>query len=524
MKKKLLPIGKQNFKGLIEDNCIYVDKTEYIHRLITEGWYYFLSRPRRFGKSLLVSTLREIFEGNRTLFERLWIEDKWDWSQKSPVIQISFAGVDYQGLGLEKAINQALDKCAVGYDIILNHTTNKSKFAELLRELNDKHGKVVVLIDEYDKPIIDFLDETKLPKAQEHREILKGFYSVLKDAESHLRFVLITGVSKFSQVSIFSDLNHLSDISLKEDYALMLGYTQKELEHYFKDYLAEAAKKFKISLKTLLKEMREWYNGFSWDGKNTVYNPFGTLSFLSHKDFRNFWFSTGTPTFLAQLMKKQTKFDFENIETNISRIEKYDLENLDLTALLFQTGYLTIKKRNYRNGNILLDYPNREIRESMYDFMLEYLKRRQSNSPAQEIVKDLAVAFQQNNLNRVKDLLESMFGDLPENLYETDDRRSERFYHSLIHLTFKFLGIYIKSEVATAKGYADSVVETPTHIYLFEFKHQETAEAAFEQLIEKNYAQKYTASNKTIVGIGVNFDKNKRVIEGWEVRILKQPA
>ena len=521
MKKKLLPIGKQSFKDLIEDNCIYVDKTEHIYRLVTEGWYYFLSRPRRFGKSLLVSTLKELFEGNRALFEGLWIEDKWDWSKTRPVIQISFAKIDYQGVGLEKAIIQALDKSAAIHEITLLETTIKSRFEELLSKLYEKKGKIVLLIDEYDKPIIDFLEEDRLPKAKEHRNTLKSFYSVLKDSEPYLHFVLITGVSKFSQVSIFSDLNHLTDLSLMEDYATMFGYTQKELEYYFKDYLEEAAKKFKISRKTLLTEMRDWYNGFSWDGTRTVYNPFGVLNFLLHKDFRNFWFTTGTPTFLTQLMQQETKFEFDNIKTNTLRIEKYDLEDLDLVALLFQTGYLTIKKRNYRNGDITLDFPNREVRESMYAFMLDSLKKRNNRDSAQMIVKDLALAFQQNNLNRVKDLLESMFGYLPENLYETSDRRSERFYHSFIHLTFKFLGIYIKSEVATAKGYANSVVQTPTHVYIFEFKHQETAEAAMTQLLDKNYAQKYVALNKTIIGIGVNFDKTKRIIEGWEVKVLK---
>ena len=522
MNKKTLPIGKQNFRSLIEENCVYVDKTEYIYRLATEGFYYFLSRPRRFGKSLLVSTLKELFLGSRDLFEGLWIEDKWDWTKKRPVVQVSFALMDYQGLGLEKAINAELDKSAKVYNIELTESTNKGRFSELLVKLNAQYGKVVVLIDEYDKPIIDFLDKTKIHKAKENREILKGFYSVLKDSEAYLQFVLITGVSKFSQVSIFSDLNHLMDLTLRKDFATMLGYTQAELEHYFKDYLTEAAKEFKISRKALLAEMREWYNGFSWDGKRTVYNPFGVLSFLASKDFRNFWFTTGTPTFLTDLMLEQTDFDFENIRTNTMRIEKYDLEDLDLTAILFQTGYLTIKERNYLNGDILLDYPNREIRESMYAFMLDSLKKRQNRESGHAIVKDMALAFQRNNLDRVRELMEGMFGDLPENLYETDDRRSERFYHSFIHLTFKFLGIFIKSEVATARGYADSVVETPTHVYLFEFKHQSTAEAAMQQLLEKNYAQKYAAVNKTLVGIGVNFDKKKRIIEGWEVQILKE--
>ena len=520
--RKRLPIGVQDFKQLRAKNCVYVDKTELIYRLTTEGWYYFFSRPRRFGKSLLVSTLKELFTGNRALFEGLWIEDKWDWSETSPVVHISFAKIDYQGLGLENAINKQLDSCAESYDMALEETTNKGKFEELLRKLNDKIGKIVFLVDEYDKPIIDFLEETKLPKAKEHQEIMKSFYSVLKDNEELLHFVLITGVSKFTKVSIFSDLNHLDDITLDKHYALLAGYTHSELENNFQDYLIAAAKSLNINTQKLLAEMEKWYDGFSWDGVNKVYNPFGTLNFLKNQAFRNYWFATGTPTFLAQLMEQQFRFDFDNIHTTTSRIEKYDLDNLDAVSLLFQTGYLTITQLNPMNGDIVSDYPNQEIRESMYVFLLDYIKRRRNHQSAQEVVRDLSAAFQQDDLARVKDLLESMFGDLPSNLYEGDDKKSERFFHSIIHLTFKYLGIYVESEVRTAKGRADSVVQTPTHVYIFEFKHKETAEVAFQQIIDKNYAQKYLGLRKTIVGIGVNFDKEKKTIEGWEVKVLKE--
>ena len=519
--KKKLPIGKQDFKELIEADCIYVDKTEHIYRLVTEGEYYFLSRPRRFGKSLLVSTLHELFEGNQKLFEGLWIHDKWDWSKTSSVIHLSFALMSYEDLGLGRAIENELVKIAELHGIALSKTTIKGRFQELLMRLYAQKGKIVLLIDEYDKPIIDHLEKSKLPKAKEHQEIMKAFYSILKDAEKYLRFVLITGVSKFSRVSIFSDLNHLTDLTMRQDYALMLGYTQKELEFYFKEYLVEAAKHFKITKKELLKDMKEWYNGFSWDGRNTLYNPFGVLNFLAAKDFYNFWFASGTPTFLAELMERQANFEFENVQTSTSQIDKYSLDDLDLIALMFQTGYLTIKERNYRNGDLVLDYPNREIRESMYGFMLNHLKSMANKASAPLLAKQLAMAFQNNDLNFVRELLEAMFGDLPENLYETSDSRSERFYHSFIHLTFKFLGIYIDSEVATRKGYADSVVQTATHVYLFEFKHQETAEAALTQLLDKDYARKYWALGKTIVGIGVNFDKKKRIIEGWKVQVLK---
>jgi hypothetical protein len=520
--RKLLSIGKQTFKGLIEDNCIYVDKTQDIHRLVTTGWYYFLSRPRRFGKSLLISTLKELFSGNKTLFKGLWIEDKWDWTKTNPVIHISFANMPYNEIGLAQAIKNELNKSAKRYNISVSDENLKSQFQDILQGIYEQSGKIVLLIDEYDKPIIDFLENDKLPKARENQEIMKSFYSVLKDAEEYLRFVLITGVSKFSKVSIFSDLNHLNDITLHKDYATMLGYTQKELEFFFKEYIDDAAKAFKISRRQLINLMREWYNGFSWDGVNTVYNPFGTLSFLSAKAFRNYWFSTGTPTFLVNLMKEYEHFEFENIETNLIIFDKFSLDNIDLTALMLQTGYLTIKTRNDFTSKIKIDYPNREIRDSMYAFILDNLKHKKKKQLSQSLINALATAFQEHKLEKVRDVLEEMLGDLPENLYETSDSRSERFYHSFIHLTFKYLGIYVKSEVATAKGYADSIVETATHVYIFEFKHQESAQAALDQLLKKEYAKKYWASGKTIVGIGVNFDKKQRIIEGWEVQILKE--
>ncbi len=520
VKKKLLPLGIQNFRELRNKNCVYVDKTEDIHRLVTEGWYYFLSRPRRFGKSLMLSTLKELFSGSRELFEGLWIENNWDWSKSNPVVHISFATMPYQGLGLEKAISLELDNYGLQYGIIFSQNDIKSKFLELLKGIHAQKGKVIFLVDEYDKPIIDYLEYEKLSKAREHQEIMKTFYSVLKDNEEYLEFVLITGVSKFSKVSIFSDLNHLTDITLFDDFAVTFGYTEEEIVKNFEPYLLECEAKFKMSREELLLEMKAMYNGFSWDAVHKVYNPFGTLSFFKAQDFHNFWFATGTPTFLVQLMEKQVKFDFENTETTTSSIDKYSLDNLDLISLLFQTGYLTIKERNYRTGYILLDYPNREIRESMYNFMINSLKQRKSEASAQEVVRHLTLAFQQNDLERIKDLMETMFGDLPHNLFEEDDKRSERFYHSIIHLVFKFLGVYIDSEVRTSKARADSVVQTATHVYIFEFKYRETAEAAFEQIISRNYVQKYIASEKTIIGIGVNFDKEERSIDGWKAEIL----
>jgi hypothetical protein len=520
MKKRMLPIGIQDFRDLREKDMVYVDKTEHIHRLITEGSYYFFSRPRRFGKSLTVSTLKEIFSGSKELFKGLWIEDNWDWSKTSPVIHLSFARMDYQTTGLDKAISHALNKIATAYDVQLSDSSFKVQFEELIEKLDAKHGKIVLLIDEYDKPIIDYLENHVIDKAKEHQRIMKTFYSVLKDAGSHLRMVFITGVSKFSKVSIFSDLNHLDDITIDGRFVNLVGYTQNELETNFKSYIDEIAVTLNTPKPELLDLMRKWYNGFSWDGVNKVYNPFGTLNFLQKQAFQNFWFTTGTPTFLAELMKKQANFEFDNTAVTSVTLEKYDLDNLNLVPLLFQTGYLTIKEKDLMTGDMVLDYPNKEVRESMYQFLLDYLSNSPVENSSGNSVKHLAKAFHANDLDRVKLILDTLFADLSYNLYEPDPRRSERFYHSVIHLMFKYLGVHVQSEVHTSLGRADSVVETGTHIYVFEFKYNKSGKTAFDQIIKNGYADKYRASGKNVMGIGVNFSEKKKTITGWVVKDL----
>jgi Predicted AAA-ATPase/PD-(D/E)XK nuclease superfamily len=517
MKKGNLPIGIQDFRTLRERNYLYVDKTELIFNLLNSGEIYFLSRPRRFGKSLTISTLKEIFSGSRELFEGLWIENQWDWSQKHPVIHLSFAAANYQGFGLPKAIEYELEKCARQFDIALETDHFKAQFEELIKKMDARYGRVVVLIDEYDKPIIDYLEYERLPLAKENQGTMKAFYSVLKDAGTHLRFVFITGVSKFSKVSVFSDLNHLKDVTLHPDYATLTGYTQEELEFNFADYLDSVETRLNLPREPLLKLVREWYNGFSWDGIQTVYNPFGILNFLDQKNFQNFWFTTGTPTFLAELMKEQTIFEFENIEINSLMLEKYDIENLNLVPLLFQTGYLTIRERDLLTGDLVLDYPNKEVRESMYRFLIDNLARIPPESSSGQTVKHLAKAFFTADLDRVKTILDTLFADLAYNLHEKNARRGERFYHGIIHLMFKYLGVHVQSEVHTSQGRSDAVVQTPTHVYIFEFKYNKSAEEAIDQIVEKGYADPYRASGKTIVGIGVNFSGRKKAINGWIV-------
>jgi Predicted AAA-ATPase/PD-(D/E)XK nuclease superfamily len=491
---------------------VYVDKTELVHQLVTQGKYYFFSRPRRFGKSLLVSTLKSLFLGKKELFEDLWIEDKWDWSKTNPVIHISFDAVSYTEISLCDGLESRLYEIATDYEIELLSEDLKALFRELIQALSKKYGKVVILIDEYDKPIIDYLEDNTLEQAKVNRLILRDFYSVLKNADEHLRLVFITGISKFSKVSIFSHLNNLQDITLSEDYATLAGYTQQELEFYFADYLKIIATKLKLSEQALLENMRVWYNGYSWDGVSKVYNPFGTLNFLADKKFKNYWFATGSPNFLMQQMRKHNKFDIENTVIDSFVLDKYDIDNLALIPLLFQTGYLTVKQVDDMTGEMVLDYPNQEVRQSMYSFLIEDIAQNSLRMNTGRTMQDINKAFLARDLSKVSEILKAILADLPPQTFE---KQSEGLYHGLVHLVFSYLGMFIHSEVQSSQGRADAVVQTLTDVYIFEFKFNKTAQSGLDQIKKQRYADKYRALGKQITGIGVNFDGKEREMNEW---------
>ena len=515
---KILPLGSQSLSSIYEKNAIYVDKTEYVHRLVTTGSHYFLSRPRRFGKSLLVSTFYELFQANKILFEGLWIEDKWDWSVKYPVIHISFDALDYHEDKLADSIDNELNLIATKLDLTLTQKGFKPRFRELITLLFQKNQqKVVILVDEYDKPIIEYLENHTLRQAKKNQQILKRFYSVLKSADKMLKFLFITGVSKFSKVSIFSDLNQLTDITLKSNYAGLTGYTEAELVHSFDEYLTVAEQRLNLSRSQLIAQMKTWYDGYSWDGVTRLYNPFGTLQFLDDPAFKNYWFASATPTFLIHQMKKSGQFDLENIEVKPSLFEKYDLDNVGIIPLLFQTGYLTIQKINPDTGTYILNYPNKEVRESMYDFLIDELVPDAHITNMGMTVHDLKNAFEKGNLVRVQTILSTLLADLP---FHTFEKSSEGLYHGLIHIVFNYLGLAMQSEAHSSKGRADVVIQTITHIYIFEFKINKSAEEAFQQIIDLEYAEKYRASEKPILAIGVNFNTKNRKMDPWKQDFL----
>jgi hypothetical protein len=503
------PVGIQDFQKLRSQQYVYVDKTSFVWDIANWGGYYFLSRPRRFGKSLFVSTLQYLFEGKKELFEGLYIEDKWDWSKTNPIIKISFSNIGHKTMGLEKAIQTALDETAKRYNIVFTKIEIDQKFKELIEILDAQHGKVVVLIDEYDKPIIDYLG-TDTPKAIENRDILKAFYSILKDADPHLKLVFITGVSKFSRVSIFSDLNNLKDLSIDNNFESICGISQQELEDNFVKELEQHD----------AQKVKKWYNGYSWGGDSSVYNPFSLLNFFAGDGgFKNYWFETGTPTFLIQLAKQQELYNFEGIEVSSNQLNAYDLENLQPIPLMFQTGYLTIKDYEEIGGVYSLDYPNQEVRQSYLDLLTNIYTQNPSETGT-VLANNLRKILLKCELEKLQSLLNTIFKSIP---YEVWQKENEHFYHAIIHLTFRLLGIYVESQVQTSDGRIDALVQVNEYVYAFEFKLDGSASQALQQIKDKGYLQPYQNQGKrnaarTCIGIGVNFSKELKKVEEilWE--------
>jgi hypothetical protein len=512
---KQLPIGRQDFATLRKDNCLYVDKTKPIHQLLTTGKTYFLSRPRRFGKSMTISTIKAIYEGKQDLFEGLWIADKWDWSRRNPIIHLSFAVMGYKELGLEEALKIALEEQAKYHQIMLEADGYVYKFKELIEKLGATKGRVAILIDEYDKPIIDNLETMNRPQAEENRSILRDFYRVVKDLDPYIELLFITGVSKFSQVGIFSHLNHLDDITLDDKFSTLVGYTPEELLLYFEEYIENVLESDpEWTRETLLEAIREWYNGYSWDGKTRVYNPFSILNFFSKGKFQDYWFKSGTPRFLIDILKEGRFFNLNDIKATAPMFESYEIEHLEARAILFQTGYLTIKNYDKRRNLYTLDYPNREVEESMHNHLIAALR---GIYPADSRAPVMAIedAFLVNDVEKVVRTINAMLKDVPALLI---DKKDEHFYHTLVHLHFRFLGIYMDSEVHTSDGRMDAVVKTPNHIYILEFKIDQTAQIALDQIKNKDYPAKYATDPRQTVGIGINFNTEKKSVDDWKVK------
>ena len=367
-----LPLGLQDFRKIIENGFLYMDKTEYLFRICSKPGLYFLSRPRRFGKSITVATIHELYNGSKTLFKGLWIEDKWDWNKKNPVVRLSLKDINFEQRGLEDSLAERVHEVGQNKGIELKSSYARDKFRELIITLSSK-GKVVVLVDEYDAPILEYLAKD-IGKAYENRDLLKGFYSVLKDLDTSLELVFLTGVSKFSKIGIFSGLNNLEDLSMHPAYATMLGYTQQELEANFSEEIDIAKDVLKLSREDLLEELRIWYNGYRFHPKaEKVYNPVSINSFFDRNEFYNFWFATGTPTFLVNLLKKEGTSRINLTPFNQNGFGCLHLHRISLEIVLFQTGFLTIGEKN-EDDLVQLIFPNKEVKDTFQEMHIEILQ------------------------------------------------------------------------------------------------------------------------------------------------------
>lgn len=500
---KKLPLGIQTFSLLIEDNYVYVDKTKHIMGLIDSLKYVFLSRPRRFGKSLLLSTIEEFFLGKKKLFEGLYIYDYPEW-KTHPIIRLDFSNMETESIeSFRETFFDRLKEIATGYGINIESEIESHYFGRLIKELSEKFGqKTVILIDEYDKPITDHLENLEI--AGQLREFIKSVFVRMKGNDAHIRFVLLTGVSKFSKVSLFSGMNQITDITMHEQFAPLLGYTQEELELHFAPYLELLTEKRGVPKNELLKEIKHWYNGYSWDASTRVYNPFSILSLFQSLRFDNYWFSSGTPSYLIKLMREK-KYDvniLKNAEANILTFDSGSLDNIDPINLLFQTGYLTVSQKRdlYQIEEYLLNFPNFEVETSFYSYLIGDISNTHPYE-ALTLALKLRQSLENGEVHRFETVLKSLFAQIPSNLFIEE----EKFYHSLFIMISYLCRIEVEAEVNTNIGRIDGVIEFSESIHIVEFKINRPAEEGLKQIINKKYYEKYLTKGKPIYLMGISF-------------------
>ena len=520
--RQKLPIGYQTLSRLREDGCYYVDKSGMAIDLIeSSGKAFFLSRPRRFGKSLLVDTFKELFEGNRALFAGLAAGPRWDWSKRHPVIRIDFGlGEVHSRAELDQRLHEVLDTHARSLGIAFHAQSISGRFDELIREAARLAGqRTVVLIDEYDKPILDNLGDREIAAAM--RDGLRSFYSVLKAADADLEFVFLTGVSKFSKVSLFSGLNNLTDLTLDPTCSALCGYTDHDVDTVFAQELPGLDRD----------EVRRWYNGYNWLG-TSVYNPFDLLLLFRHRKFRPYWFETGTPTFLVKLLAERQFFtpDLSQIQSDQSLLSSFDVEQIAPEALLFQTGYLTIHAATPATSEddpiYTLGYPNREVETSLNRALLpSYGVPERQVIQARLQLRDL---LRRADLAALEPLFRALFASIPHDWYRNNPLAGfEGHYASVFYSYFAALGLDLRVEDTTNHGRIDMAVLFAAQVFVFEFKVVEHAQAAKGEVLAQikalGYADKYLGRGEPVHLVGIEFGRAERNLVGFEVKTL-QPS
>lgn len=526
MKTKIrkLPIGVQNFEIIRSEDYLYIDKTSYIYQLVHYGKAYFLSRPRRFGKSLFLSTLRAYWEGKRELFKGLEIEeleadDPEAW-QTYPVFYFDFNKKNYQR---ETALEEVLDSHLKDWEEIYGderrNTPLEERFQHLIVQAVKQTGKkAVVLVDEYDKSLLEAIVDEKL---EEHNKaVFKGFFSTLKSYDEYLKFVFLTGVTKFSKVSIFSDLNHLNDISMDEDFAGICGITEAEMRAVFMPEIEQMAKKQELTVEECLSQLKDMYDGYHFHQDTPgLYNPFSLINALSKCEFGAYWFSTGTPTFLIEKLKSVNydikEFTGGDLYADASTLSDYRADNPDPIPLFYQSGYLTIKGYDRKYRSYQLGYPNSEVKYGFIESLVPMVFQKEDNPDPLDI-RRFGKDIEQGNTVGLKDRFIALFARLP---YREDNAPLERDFQNVIYIVFMLLGQFVHTEMHTSKGRCDCVVETDNYIYVFEFKRDGTAKEALEQIEEKGYAKPYAADERTILKVGAVFDSVERNLTEWVVAI-----
>ena len=515
-----LPIGVQSFEILRKENFLYIDKTEFVYKLASEGRQYFLSRPRRFGKSLLLSTMRAYFEGKKELFTGLKISElERNWI-KYPVFYFDFNGSRYNSsLELESILNEHLSNWEkeYGYNPEIQKENLPRRFNHLLQAAHKKTGLgVVVLVDEYDKSLL----ESDGDALEESRSLFKGFFGNLKSCDEHLQFVFITGVTKFSKVSIFSDLNQLNDISLDEDFSSICGITQSEMEAVFMPEIQKMADKFSLSYEECLSELKRMYDGYRFHPNGEgLYNPFSLINAFYKKEFGTYWFSSGTPTFLIKKLKEVNfdprKFSSDRISEFQDELQDYRSDNPDPIPLFYQSGYLTIKNYDAKYGKYHLGYPNDEVRYSFLKCLVPFFTYSKSNASSL-CIDEFCEDIQNGEIDSVMTRFKSLFASLPYST-KTDDTVIEQNFQNVIYIVFILMGQFVNVEQHYSFGRADCVVQADNYIYLFEFKRDRSADEALAQIEEKKYAAPFASDKRKIFKIGVNFDSNEKNIKEWKV-------
>ncbi len=510
MMKRRLPTGIHNLREIRLGDYCYVDKTEYIERLLEVGKHFFLSRPRRFGKSLFLDTLKELFEGNEALFRGLAIHGRWDWTIRYPVIRLDFGGGNYRSLaGVESSVAEQLGAIESAAGVTPPYPSAPERFRHLIRTLAREHGRrVVVLVDEYDKPILDVIADPQA--AERNRDFLRGFYGTVKSMDAHIEFSFFTGVSKFTKVSLFSELNNQTDITLDPRFGNICGYTEADLDQVFASHLEGLDRE----------RIREWYNGYGWLEDERVYNPYDILLLFDTRRFRPHWFETGSPDFVIQLLKERRVFtpSLDGLRTTWELLSRFDVRRMGTEALLFQVGYLTVLAEEEVAGEsrYRLGYPNREVRQSLHRSLLEEV------TPPEAASLDgndrLGSALMAGDLDRVEVLIRALVDSIPCEWHTRNAiARFEGYYASVLYSYLAATGMEVVVEDSSRRGRADLVVRCGGRVFLFEVKVvKEPTGAAMKQLRERDYAAKYRGRGEPIHLIGVEFSRETRNLIAFE--------